>query len=63
LCDPDIRAHNTEETPDRVVPRPLTDITAEDGVVRALLPPVSWSVIRLTKGSSGAPTVTPNPKE
>jgi alpha-N-arabinofuranosidase len=63
LYDSDIRAHNTEETPDRVVPRPLTDITAEEGVVRALLPPVSWSVIRLIKSPSGAPAVTPNPKE
>jgi len=63
LCDSDIRACNTEETPDRVVPRPLTDITSEDGVVRALLSPVSWSVIRLTRSSPGAPAATPNPKE
>ena len=63
LCDSDIRAHNTEETPDRVVPRPLTDITSEDGFVRALLPPVSWSVIRLTKSSPSAPAGSPNPKE
>ncbi len=50
LTDADTTACNTEEQPDRVVPRPLTDVTVEDGVLKALLPPVSWTVLRLSTG-------------
>ena len=34
----------------------------EGGAVSAVLPPVSWSVIRLATGSSGAQTRTVNAK-
>jgi alpha-L-arabinofuranosidase len=47
LADDDWRAANTQEQPDRVVPRPHPDSTVEDGVLRAVLPPVSWNVFRL----------------
>jgi alpha-L-arabinofuranosidase len=52
LHDDDTTARNTEADPERVVPRPLTDLTVEDGTVRAVLPPVSWNVIRLTRPRS-----------
>ena len=49
LNDDDVDACNTENDTDRVVPRPLTDLTVEDGTLRAVLPPVSWNVIRLSR--------------
>ena len=59
LSDEDLRACNTEEQPDRVVPAPLTDVTSEEGVLRVLLPPVSWTVVRLsTSRSSRSATTT-----
>jgi alpha-N-arabinofuranosidase len=42
LTDDDLTATNTQDAPDRVVPRPLP---VPDGAV--VLPPVSWSVLRL----------------
>ena len=49
LHDDDVDACNTESDPDRVVPHPLTDLTVENGTLRAVLPPVSWNVIRLSR--------------
>ena len=48
LSDDDVRATNTEQQPDRVIPRTLPDVTVDGGQLRAQLPPVSWAVIRLT---------------
>lgn len=48
LTHDDVRTHNSEEQPDRVAPRPLRDVTLDDGVLSAQLPPVSWAVLRLT---------------
>ena len=48
LADDDIRAANTAEQPDRVAPRPAEDVTVDGGALRAVLPPVSWNVVRLT---------------
>ncbi|MFI7632921.1 alpha-N-arabinofuranosidase [Nonomuraea sp. NPDC049400] len=45
LTHPDVYARNTAEDPDRVAPRPNTDV--EHDPARVLLPPVSWNVIRL----------------
>nr|WP_211348491.1 alpha-N-arabinofuranosidase [Saccharothrix texasensis] len=45
--DPDGSATNTEDDPDRVVPRPQT-ATIADGDLRVVLPPVSWTALRLT---------------
>ena len=47
LADEDLSATNTADHPDRVVPRPATDAVVADGVLRATLPPVSWTAIRL----------------
>ncbi|GIH22316.1 alpha-N-arabinofuranosidase [Acrocarpospora phusangensis] len=46
LTDSDLDARNSATDPDRVRPRTAAS-TLEDGVLRAVLPPVSWSVIRL----------------
>ncbi len=47
LADDDIRARNTADDPDRVVPREGSGARVEDGRVRIGLPPVSWNVLRL----------------
>lgn len=47
LADEHPSAANTAAEPERVVPRPLSGITLEGGVLRADLPPISWSVLRL----------------
>jgi alpha-N-arabinofuranosidase len=47
LHDTDLKAVNTKESPDRIKPAPLKTATVEESHVRAALPPVSWSVIRL----------------
>ena len=52
LHDADLEACNTEEQPDRVAPRPLEHVTVAEGRLRAVLPPVSWTVLRLTTTDS-----------
>jgi alpha-L-arabinofuranosidase len=47
LSDDDVYATNTAEDPDRVRPRPNKDTTLSGGRLTAVLPPVSWTVIRL----------------
>ena len=47
LADDDVRAQNTAEQPDRVTPRTLDPPQVDDGAVTAVLPPVSWNVLRL----------------
>ncbi|WP_439423065.1 arabinosylfuranosidase ArfA [Saccharothrix sp. HUAS TT10] len=48
--DPDGSATNTEADPDRVVPRPQ-EADVVDGELRAVLPPVSWTAVRLARRS------------
>jgi alpha-N-arabinofuranosidase len=48
LADDDLTASNTEQAPDRVVPRPNETAWVEDGELHVSLPPVSWTAIRLT---------------
>ena len=48
LADGDIRATNTELTPNRVTPRVLDGVTLTGGTIHAVLPPVSWSMLRLS---------------
>lgn len=48
LTDSDVHATNTEERPNRVIPVALDSATLTDGAVHAVLPPVSWSVLRLS---------------
>jgi alpha-L-arabinofuranosidase len=47
LADDDWRAANTQEQPDRVRPRQHPDASVEDGALRAVLPAISWNVLRL----------------
>ncbi|MEV0344757.1 alpha-N-arabinofuranosidase [Nonomuraea sp. NPDC050680] len=48
LADEDLYATNTMDDPDRVVPGPAKDADVTDGILRASLPPVSWTAIRLS---------------
>lgn len=48
LHDADTSATNTEAQPDRVIPKTLDAAILEGGTLRALLPPVSWSMVRLS---------------
>jgi alpha-N-arabinofuranosidase len=49
IADADPDAVNTQEHPDRVVPRPLDGATVTDaGVLEAVLPALSWNILRLT---------------
>jgi alpha-N-arabinofuranosidase len=48
LSHEDPSTTNTEEHPDAVRPRPLEHVTVQNGRVDAVLPPVSWTVLRMT---------------
>jgi alpha-L-arabinofuranosidase len=48
LADDNWRATNTQDEPDRVAPRPHSGATVTGSRLRAVLPPVSWSVFRIT---------------
>ncbi len=43
------KARNTVERPDNVVPLRRRDAAVRDGTLTALLPRLSWNVIRLSK--------------
>ena len=47
LADADRHARNTLAQPDRVQPRAIDGAVVDGSEVRALLPPLSWNVIRL----------------
>lgn len=47
LADDDLMATNTADHPDRVVLHPADQVELVDGVLRATLPAVSWTAIRL----------------
>jgi len=47
LSDDDIRATNTLDDPDRVVPHTTSQVSVDGATLRIVLPPVSWSAIRL----------------
>jgi alpha-N-arabinofuranosidase len=49
LADPDLKATNTEQNPDRVTPQPGSASDTDGTALVVVLPPVSWSVIRLAK--------------
>ncbi|MBA2773725.1 MAG: alpha-L-arabinofuranosidase, partial [Nocardioidaceae bacterium] len=57
----DPATRNVAEAPDRVVPRRLEDTSLTEGHLAAVLPPLSWSVIRLVP--SPADTSFPDRKE
>ena len=46
LADPDENARNTAEHPDRVTPVSLTGTRIVAGAAHAVLPPMSWNMIR-----------------
>jgi alpha-L-arabinofuranosidase len=50
LGDDDPSAANTQDAPDRVVPRAGDDLAVDDGLVRVVLPPLSWNMIRIGGG-------------
>jgi alpha-L-arabinofuranosidase len=39
---------NTAAAPDRVAPRPVDDPKIDGGRLQAVLPPLSWNMIRLS---------------
>jgi alpha-L-arabinofuranosidase len=47
LTDDDPEATNTVDHPDRVTPTRLADVKVADGTVTAVLPALSWNMIRL----------------
>jgi alpha-N-arabinofuranosidase len=47
LTDDDLTATNTREAPDRVVPRPNEHVSIDGATLKAVLPRVSWTAIRL----------------
>jgi alpha-N-arabinofuranosidase len=49
LSDPDIRAVNTQDDPDRVRPYTADTGALTDGRLTVSLPPVSWNVVRLRR--------------
>jgi alpha-N-arabinofuranosidase len=49
LSDPDVRAANTQDDPDRVRPYAADTGSVTDGRLTVSLPPVSWNVVRLRR--------------
>jgi alpha-N-arabinofuranosidase len=47
LTDVELNATNTEAAPNRVLPKTLDVVTLDGGTLCAVLPPVSWSMVRL----------------
>jgi alpha-N-arabinofuranosidase len=47
IFDDDPDAVNTADQPDRVTPTRLADLKVTDGHVRPVLPPLSWSLLRI----------------
>ena len=50
LNDPDLKAANTKEAPERIKPASLGGVEVAGGALRATLPRASWNVIRLKAG-------------
>lgn len=48
LTGDDLKACNTEENPEKIVPSTAKDAVCENGIVTAILPKQSWNVIRLS---------------
>jgi alpha-N-arabinofuranosidase len=47
LCDPDLKAINSKDQPDRIAPKPLAAVRTTGEKLSARLPPASWNVIQL----------------
>jgi alpha-N-arabinofuranosidase len=48
LGDDEPSAANTQDAPDRIVPRAGADIPVDDGVLHLDLPPLSWNMLRIS---------------
>jgi alpha-N-arabinofuranosidase len=58
LTHDDPTTTNTEADPHAVRPRRLEDVSVEDGRVTAVLPPVSWAVLRLATRKPNSSSVS-----
>jgi alpha-N-arabinofuranosidase len=47
IVDDEPSAANTQDAPDRVVPRAGDDVRVDDGLLRLALPPLSWNMLRI----------------
>jgi alpha-N-arabinofuranosidase len=47
IGDDEPSAANTQDAPDRVVPRAGDDVRVDDGLLRLALPPLSWNMLRI----------------
>jgi alpha-N-arabinofuranosidase len=47
IGDDEPSAVNTQEAPDRIAPRAAADIPVDGGVLRMVLPPLSWNMLRI----------------
>ncbi len=47
IGDDDPAAANTQDTPDRIVPRTAADVPVDSGTLRVALPPLSWNMLRI----------------
>ncbi len=62
LADADRHASNTAADPDRVRPRALSvPPPGADGEIEVQLPPISWTMVRLTRPSDSLYTLTKRP--
>jgi alpha-N-arabinofuranosidase len=50
LVHADPKAANTKENPTNVTPRSITTTSMDKGALRAVLPRLSWNVVRLEAG-------------
>ena len=50
IADEDYTAANTQDAPDRVVPRPFEGAQVADGVLTAELAPASWTMFLVKVG-------------
>ena len=48
LCDPDLKAINSKDQPERIAPKPLAAVRVAGEKLSAKLAPASWNVIQLT---------------
>jgi alpha-N-arabinofuranosidase len=48
LCDPDLKAINSKDAPERIAPKPLAAVRVAGEKLSAKLAPASWNVIQLT---------------
>jgi alpha-N-arabinofuranosidase len=50
VCDPDLKAINSKDQPERIAPKPLAAVRVTGEKLSAKLAPASWNVIQLAAG-------------